>query len=60
MRGPHSVEPWGVVGSQPSEPPWYNLELAPVLRGSRERPKKEADHPRLVGGNFNKQRALNK
>jgi len=34
-----------IVGSQ----------TGPVCRGGREGLKKEADHPRLVGGNFNKQ-----
>lgn len=31
----------------------YSLKLVPHIE-SREKPKKEADHSRLVGGNFNK------
>ena len=30
------------------------LKLAPILTQNRERPKKEADHSRLVGGSFKK------
>ena len=42
------------VDSQTQELPGWNLKLSPVQKGQK-RPKKAADHSRLVGGRVHKQ-----
>ena len=44
-----------ICWSKTSEIPGWNVKLAPIYKG-KEKPKEEADHSRLVGGRFNKQR----
>ena len=51
----HSCHCWFTFSSRGS---WVKSERGPVLREGKERPKKEANHSRLVGGSLNKQENL--
>lgn len=58
-KSSHSMARFSVqvsVGLKSWELPRWNLKLVPVYGGSGK--TKEADHPRLVGGNFKKQENL--
>lgn len=50
---------WNIsVGSKPWLFPEWNLKVAPIHKKDKDRPKREANHSKMGGGRFNKQRNL--